>query len=273
MNRCLTGLRRSVRAQVSCTFSVAQSLFLMGSSVRCAEFFLFFVAQSHPLSCRASKIIFFLFLTGAQLQSHAHAKYFFLSRCQLLVRSLHAQHFFIFFDPSIPWRAQYSFFSLCLLPLRWTACARQTFFFLAVHAEALLLFPCAVTFLRRVQFFVFLCLLPVSRTAGQPVRARFFYFLFFFLSLHARAEYFFFSRFLSACHFFCLVSRGVHADFFWVCMQSPVTSPLLGAAQFFFGHLCSVRSLLTAEQTCQGAMHIFFFLPPSTAVCAAFLFL
>ena len=149
------------------------------------------------------------------------------------------------------------FFSLLAAAPLDSLCA-PNFFFLAVHAEALLLFPCAVTFLRRVQFFVFLCLLPVSRTAGQPVRARFFYFLFFFLSLHARAEYFFS---VASClrATFSVWSAGVCMQiFFWVCMQSPVTSPLLGAAQFFFGHLCSVRSLLTAEQTCQGAMHIFF---------------
>ena len=161
MNRCLTGLRRSVRAQVSCTFSVAQSLFLMGSSVRCAEFFLFFVAQSHPLSCRASKIIFFSFSDG----------------CSATVTSRAA--FFYFFDPSIPWRAQYSF------------------------------------------FFLFAC----CRSAGQPVRAKLF--------------------------------------FFWLCMQklcyfSPVLSLSCGACSSLFFFACC-RSAGQQDSLCAPDFFIFYF--------------
>ena len=149
------------------------------------------------------------------------------------------------------------FFSLLAAAPLDSLCAPNFFFWLCMqklcYFSPVLSLSCGAC----SSLFFFAC----CRSAGQQdslCAPDFFIFYFFFLSLHARAEYFFFSRFLSACHFFCLVSRGVHADFFWVCMQSPVTSPLLGAAQFFFGHLCSVRSLLTAEQTCQGAMHIFF---------------
>jgi hypothetical protein len=119
-------------------------------------------------------------------------------------------------------------------------------------------------------FFLFTCCL-----SAASVRATFFVFLFFPCPVTstrcARAEYFFFGRFLSARHFFYPVSRGVHAEsFFWVCMQSSVTSPLLGAAQHFSlsfllsprtSHACVSGAPIFPVQSLPAAARKFFFWP------------
>jgi hypothetical protein len=80
--------------------------------------------------------------------------------------------------------------------------------------------------------------------------------------------------------FFCGVRSGVHAEsFFWVCMQSPVTSPLSGRAQHFSwtfllcprtSHACVSGAQIFPVQSLPAAARTFFLQPHTTAVCAAF---
>lgn len=273
MNRCLTGLRRSVRAQVSCTFSVAQSLFLMGSSVRCAEFFLFFVAQSHPLSCRASKIIFFSFSDGCSATVTCACKIFFLSRCQLLVRSLHAQHFFIFFDPSIPWRAQYSFFFLFACCRSAGQPVRAKLFFFGCACRSFATFPlcCHFPAARAVLCF---SLLAAGQQDSRTACARQIFLFFIFFSVSSRARRVFFFQSLLVCvPLFLSGQQGCACRFFFGCACRVRSLLLCWALPSFFLDTSALFGHFSQPSKRVRAPCIFFFLPPSTAVCAAFLFL
>ena len=174
------------------------------------------------------------------------------------MRCLDPLIFFIFFCAgNCPSRELFHFFSLCLLPLRWTACARQTFFFWLCmqklcYFSPVLSLSCGAC----SSLFFFAC----CRSAGQQdsLCAPDFFIFYFFLSLHARAEYFFFSRFLSACHFFCLVSRGVHADFFLGVHAESGHFSSVGRCPVFFWTplLCSVTSHSRANVS---GRHAYFF--------------
>jgi hypothetical protein len=71
--------------------------------------------------------------------------------------------------------------------------------------------------------------------------------------------------------FFCGVRSGVHAEsFFWVCMQSPVTSPLSGRAQHFSwtfllcprtSHACVSGAQIFPVQSLPAAARTFFYSP------------
>lgn len=180
--------------------------------------------------------------------------------------------FLFFLTRQFPGARSILFFSLCLLPLRWTACARQTFFFWLCmqklcYFSPVLSLSCGAC----SSLFFFAC----CRSAGQQdslCAPDFFIFYFFFLSLHARAEYFFS---VASClrATFSVWSAGVCMQIFFGCACRVRSLLLCWALPSFFLDTSALFGHFSQPSKRVRAPCIFFFLPPSTAVCAAFLFL
>jgi hypothetical protein len=240
---------RPVRAGLSpAIFSVAQHLFDRSQVCHLP----FFFSQHFFLTGPFLLQIFYF-----ALSCHCAQKYFFSACCRSA--SGHFPGAQIFFccrsaDSSVwslPWRAQFFF---CMQ----TAASghfpgAQLYFFLAVHAEAFPLFPCAVTSpLPRAQNFFWLCMQKRATFALSD------------LFPAARADFLSFWLCMKTCEwriFYLVNSRGAHADFF-ICF---VRSPLLCSARAdFLGHFCSARAL--AVHACQGRP--FFSCPVTSSSCA-----
>jgi hypothetical protein len=164
-------------------------------------------------------------------------------------------------------------------------CWARHFFCFFVCVSGAPLFPCPVTSTHCGR-----CLVSVVHAETFPLSGHFHSLrarrVFFSVASCLRAQIFVLSGQQQGCacrdffYFFCPVSRGVHAEsFFWVCMQSPVTSPLLDAAQHFSwtfllcprtSHACVSGAQIFPVQSLPAAARTFFLQPHTTAVCAAF---
>lgn len=180
--------------------------------------------------------------------------------------------FLFFLTRQFPGARSILFFSLCLLPLRWTACARQTFFFWLCmqklcYFSPVLSLSCGAC----SSLFFFAC----CRSAGQQdsLCAPDFFIFYFFFCLFTRAQSIFFQSLLVCVPLFLSGQQGCACRFFFGCACRVRSLLLCWALPSFFLDTSALFGHFSQPSKRVRAPCIFFFLPPSTAVCAAFLFL